>query len=262
MQQPRLEDLVRQVAIVFAAILQVYASYSGGDSVGTIAQETRSLILPASFAFAIWGPIFLLCGIYAIYQALPAQRDRPALREIGWWTAAAFLANGVWIYAYTNRNFVVAQVIITIGFVAAVGGFLRLERVILPGATSTVEWRLVAPTLGLLGGWLTAACVVGLAGTLVSLGFSPEGSAAELGAAAQALLGGGIGVVVVAFARNGPSTGWVAYAGALLWALAAIVIEQQSTSTLVAGAAVVSAILVISAAVGPWRVRQENLGRA
>src|SRR5687768_10630671 len=87
MNSPQLGDIARQFAVVFAAIFQVYGSYSVGRSVGVIAQENRSLILPASYAFSIWGPIFILCGLYALYQALPAQRENSTFRAIGLWTA-------------------------------------------------------------------------------------------------------------------------------------------------------------------------------
>ena len=73
--QSQLGAIGRQFLNIFAAIFQVYASYVVGDSVGAVAQEVHSLITPASYAFAIWGPIFLLCALYAIYQALPAERE-------------------------------------------------------------------------------------------------------------------------------------------------------------------------------------------
>jgi hypothetical protein len=67
LEESRLSDVARQFANVFAAIFQIFASYTVGSAVGSIAQEYRSLILPAPYAFAIWGPIFILCGFYALH---------------------------------------------------------------------------------------------------------------------------------------------------------------------------------------------------
>jgi hypothetical protein len=250
--KPRLGDIARQFAVVFAAIFQIYASYVGGASVGAIAQENRSLILPASYAFAIWGPIFLLCGLYAIYQALPAQRENPIFRGIGWWTAAAFAANGAWIYAYTSRQFVLAQAIIVAGFVFAGGAYLRFTRPDSGENFATIQRWVVGPALGLLFGWLTAANIVGLAGTLVAQGFAATGRGAEIGGAALLLLGGAVAFFVILVSKRGSEAAWIAYGAAMLWALAAIIVAQRSASTVTTGAAAVGAILVLAAMVGPW----------
>ena len=41
MAEPRLNDILRQFAVVLTAISQVYFSYSIGQEVGGIAQENR-----------------------------------------------------------------------------------------------------------------------------------------------------------------------------------------------------------------------------
>ena len=188
----RLSDVARQFANVFAAIFQIYASYTVGSAVGAIAQEYRSLILPATFAFAIWGPIFILCGFYALHQALPAQRENPVYRAIGWWTVGAFLMNGAWSYAYTSRQFLLAQAIIFAGFVFAGGSYLRFARVAPAARATPIDNWLIGPTLGLLFGWITAANVVGLAGTLIAQDFVAIGQGAEIRDAALLLLGGAV----------------------------------------------------------------------
>ena len=259
MGQPALRDVARQFANVFGAIFQVYASSIVGDAVGVIAQEYRSPILPASFAFAIWGPIFILCGFYAILQALPAERENPVFRSIGWWTAGAFLANGVWTYAFTNRQFVLAEGIIVAGLFLAGGAYLRFARTAPKGsATDLLNW-LVAPALGLLFGWLTAAAVVGMANTLHVLGVT--GQSLERVAGALLLFGGLVASVVVLVTRTGPNGAWVSYCAAALWALVAIVVEQRSASALTTGVAIVSAMLVLVAVFGPWQTVSYPRGR-
>jgi hypothetical protein len=253
MNQPSASDYARQFAVIFTAIFQVYASYVGGQSTGDIAQEFRSLILPATYAFAIWGPIFILCSVYAIYQALPAQRESPVFRAIGWWTAGAFLANGVWIYVYSGRLFVLAQLVIFASFVCAGMAYLRFASEV-PGARATnIDNGLIGPTLGLLFGWITAANVVGLANTLVSQGLSPVGQGAGIGGAALLLFGGAVAFFVILSSKGGPAGAWIAYGAAVIWALVAVAVEQWSASLLTAGAAVVCAVLVLAALLGPWR---------
>jgi hypothetical protein len=255
LNQPRINDITRQLANVFAAIFQIYASYTVGSSVGAIAQEYRSPILPATYAFAIWGPIFILCGVYALYQALPAQRENPVFRAIGWWTVGAFLTNGAWSYGYTSRKFLLAQAIIFAGFVFAGVSYLRFARVVPSARAITIDNWLIGPTLGLHFGWLTAASIVGLAGTLIASGFAASGQDAEIRDAALLLIGGAVAFLVILASRQGPRGAWVSYSAAVLWALVAVMIEQRSTSTITTAAAAVTAVTVLLAAFGPWETR-------
>jgi hypothetical protein len=247
-------DLARQLAVVATAIFQVYASYLAGGAVGRIARGQRSLILPAGYAFTIWSLIFLLCGLYAIDQALPSRRANRVYQAVGWWSAAAFLCDGIWIFAYTNGRFLLAQTIIIAGLIAAAGAFLRLARAT-PGAKlPAIQRWIAAPALGLLAGWLTAASVVGLAGTLISQGFAASGPNAALGAAALLLLGGGVAFFALLLGKPGPGPAWIAYAAAVLWALTAVAIEQRVTSVVTTGTALICFMIVLAGAVSPWEV--------
>jgi hypothetical protein len=117
---------------------------------------------------------------------------------------------------------------------------------------ATPDNWIVGPTLGLLFGWITAATIVGLASTLVSIGFASTGQGAELGGAALLLGGGAIAFFAILAAKRGPSSAWIAYAAAALWAFVAIVVEQRSASVVTTAAAVVGALLVLLALLGPW----------
>jgi hypothetical protein len=262
MDGPRMNDVARQFASVFAAIFQIYASYTVGSSVGAIAQEYRSAILPATYAFAIWGLIFILCGVYALYQALPAQRENPIFRAIGWWTVGAFLANGAWSYAFTNRQFILAQGIILAGFVCAGGAYFSFGRVVPAARATNIDNWLIGPTLGLLFGWLTAANVVGLAGTLIASGFPARDQGAEIWDATLLLLGGAVACFVTVASRRGPYGAWVSFAAAMLWALVAVIVEQRSIPPITATTAAITAIMVIGAAVGRWGTPTWSPGRS
>lgn len=263
MADTRLGDIFRQFAVVLTAISQVYFSYTIGQEVGGVAQENRSTILPATYAFSIWGAIFLLCLLYAVYQALPVNRESPIFRAVGWWSAGAFLCNTIWNQIYISRQFVLSQVVILCGVLFAGMAYFRFVQTAAPGRMKSVENWIVAPALGLLFGWLTAANVVGLASVLVANGFAPTGEGAELGGAALLVFGSVIAFFVVVFSRPGPSSAWVAYGAAVIWALIAVFLEQRSASQLVGVAAVVGIVLVLAAMLGPWtRVPRTRLPAA
>ncbi len=68
-------DVARQAANVVGAIFQVVAGMilARGEMPG----EEITQIQPSNFAFVVWAPIFMLFLAYAVYQALPAQRESP-----------------------------------------------------------------------------------------------------------------------------------------------------------------------------------------
>ncbi len=89
--------VARQAANLAGALFQVGATVVAGAAIQEAVNEgPRSLVEPATYAFAIWPLIFALSLAYAIYGALPANRENPLLRRIGWLTAGAFLCTGLW----------------------------------------------------------------------------------------------------------------------------------------------------------------------
>ncbi|MFT4040464.1 MAG: hypothetical protein QM692_19950 [Thermomicrobiales bacterium] len=255
MTESRPSDLARQIAVLLMAIAQIAASYSIGREVGGVAQEYRTFVFPTTWAFSIWGIIFLLCLIYGIYQALPAQRESPIFRAVGWWSAAAFLCNSLWNQVFISRQFALAQIVIFAGFVCAGMAYWRFVQTAGGRRLPQVMHWVVGPVFGLLFGWITAANVVGLASTLVANGVSATGEGAEPGAAALLIFGSAIAFFVIVLSRSGPASAWIAYAAAVIWALVAVFIEQQAASPLASGAAVAGILLILLALIGPWNRR-------
>jgi hypothetical protein len=139
-------DLPRQVATVVGAVFQVLAGAI--VPIGAIAKETPSLVIPADYAFAIWGPIFLLCLAYAVYQALSANRANPLLRRVGWFFAGAFFLNSLWEVLVPLRQPVLLQAILVGIFACLAVNCLRLVRSE-HGVLGLADRWLVALPLGL-----------------------------------------------------------------------------------------------------------------
>lgn len=243
-------DAARRVANVLGAIAQVVAGFFGvavGLDVGAVSDQNRTTIVPSGYAFAIWGPIFLLALAYAAYQALPRQRTDPLLRRIGWFTAAGFAGNAVWEVLFPARQFVASQVLIVAVWVCLAVAFARIVDGMRAGATAGERW-LVALPIGLLFGWLTAATAVGVATTLVALGVAAAGPAAVFGGAALLVFGAAVAGAVVARAKAGPWQAWIPYLAAVLWALAAVAVGHRSDAPAVAVTAIVLAVVLVAVA--------------
>ena len=243
-------DLPRQVATVVGAVFQVLAGAI--VPIGAIAKETPSLVIPADYAFAIWGPLFLLCLAYATYQALPANRHNPLLQRVGWFLAGAFFLNGLWEVLVPLRQPVMLQAILAGIFACLAVGYVRLVRSDRSVWNRANRW-LVALPLGLLFGWITAANVVSFNDTLVELGILGSGVGGALVGAFLLLLGAVLASWVILVSAVSPLQSLLAYATSVLWALAGVVVEQYDASLLTTGAAVVSAMLVALVLFGALR---------
>ncbi len=251
-------DLSRQMATVVGALFQVLAGAI--VPIAAIAGDTPSLVVPVDYAFAIWGPIFLLCLAYALYQALPANRANPLQRRVGWFFAGAFFLNGLWEVLVPLRQPVLLQAILAGIFACSAIAYLRLVRWD-RGVLSWADRWLVALPLGLLFGWITAANVVSFNDTLVETGFLGRGGVGEaLVGACLLLAGAAVAYVVIWVSKAGPLQALLAYAGAVLWALAGVVINQYDASLLTTGAALLSGALLAIAIISTLRRSRTPIG--
>jgi hypothetical protein len=252
-------DKVRQTTNVAGALFQILAGPLGtllfGVSVGEVSDRNGTSVVPAGYAFSIWGVIFALCLAYAVYQALPRERENPLLRRVGWFSAGAFLLNGLWTFVFPAQLFIASQVVILGVFLCAGAAFLLVSRPAGKYVVSLAGRWLVALPLGLLFGWITAATLVGFATTLAGVG-AFDGGLGEAAFGAWLLLAGGlVAAGVIRVSRNGPWQGILAYSAAVLWALVAVVVNQYDASLLTTVSAVAAAVIVVLALLGRFRGR-------
>lgn len=245
-------DISRQVLTVIGAIFQVAAGAWAGPQMSEIANEFRSTILPSGWAFSIWGPIFLLAAIYAVWQALPANRENPLLRRVGWFIAAGYIGNGIWEIVYPNRQFIIAQVVIVAILIVLAAAFLWTIRTNREQPLSTTERWIVAMPLGLYFGWITAATSVGMAATLNVFGIADAGTAAVVLGVVLLVVSGLIALAMIRSGHTGPREGWIAYAAAIVWALTGVTINQWEASPGTAVAAIVIGVIVVAVVV--WQL--------
>jgi hypothetical protein len=237
------KDVVRQAANVVGAVFQIVVPVFTGPVVGRVSGENPTLVVPGDYAFVIWTPIFLLALVYAVYQALPSNRENSLLRRIGWFSALAYISNGIWEIVFPAREFVLSQVVFVGITTCAVAAFVLVQRG--AGSGGRFDRWLVAPAFGLLAGWVTAAFFVGFVTVLVATGVLGGGGIGEAVLGALMLtVGGAIACAVILVGRNGPAQGYLAYGGAVLWALTGVVANQYQNSVITSTTAVVCALVV------------------
>jgi len=235
---------LQRAAVLFFAIAQILVTLlprlGVGEAIGDRSDVVRTLITPAGWAFAIWGPLYAGSIVHAVYQALPAQRGNALLGRIGWHAAGAYLGNMSWaLYTQSAQLDWISVAIILF----SLANLLAIFRIVAaaPGL-SAGERFLAALPLSALAAWLTAAAIVNITAALKYHGVS-AGAAVETVGAAVVAVGGIIAALALWRGRGNP---W--YALVFLWALAGINATGGDASHRVGVALLVSALLVVLSA--------------
>ncbi len=239
-------DLARQLANVVGALFQVGMTAVASAAISEVTGERTPLIEPALYAFSIWSLIFALSLAYAGYQALPANRENPLLRNVGWFTAVAFACTGLWSVFVPERQLLLALAMLAVVFVCLTFVYRRVVDAASGRVLGRGERWLVALPVGVFLGWITAANLISLSSEVVRLGLvgSSGGAGEAVLGAALLLLGGVLAAAVVLAGKAGPAQGYLAYGATVLWALVAVVVQQYDASVLTTSAALVAAVTV------------------
>lgn len=233
------------VPIVFA-ILQILTPtlplFGVGQQIGSQSDTVRTLITPAGWAFSIWGALYTGALVFAVFQALPAQRDNRLLDLVRLPAAGAFAGNAVWaLYTQIYGLSAISVVIIAAALVCLLIAYRRFAD--WPHSfTAGQRWCAVLP-LTALASWLTVATTVNIAASLRFHGVE-GGSATPLIAAAVLLIAGAIGAAALLKGRGNPP-----YAIVFLWALSAIHAAGGQQASPVALSAGLAALMIVAATI-------------
>ncbi|TAD83954.1 MAG: hypothetical protein EAY70_01575 [Sphingomonadales bacterium] len=245
-------SLGQRLAIILAVVVQIGAGFLPrfgiGEFIGDRSDAVRTLITPAGWAFAIWGPLFALSVAFAVWQALPAQRSNALLARIGWPAAIALAAQGVWSTYTQLANLTFVSVVIIL--VSLAGLLIVLRALVSAPVLSRGERIFAAPAFSALAAWLTAASIVNIAASLKYHGFAGADPAPVL-AAVMIVIGSVIAATATARVRGAPLYGLV-----FSWALIAINAAGGQRYPALGWAALGGIVVVV--AVTAWQLSRKD----
>jgi hypothetical protein len=212
-----------------------------GKNTAQISDANPTLITPAGYVFSIWGIIYILLGVFVVFQALPSQQGKDFQKQIGWLFALSSLANIAWLFLWQFEYLSLSVVLMFLLLSSLILIYLRLG--IGKSKVGMREKLVFHLPFSVYLGWITIASIANVAATLVSIkwdgfGISPETWAAVI--IAVALL---IAILVVASRKD------VAYALVIIWALVGIAVKQSGNQTIVMLTEVSAVIVTIALAV-------------
>ena len=221
-----MKDTLRQISVILTILATITvnglanALPINGQNTGEISDRFEVYFVPAGYVFSIWGLIYLGLIAFAIFQALPSQRDNPRLRAAGWWVSLGGLANIAWIFLWHYEQFPLTLVAMLVLLATLIVTYLHLE--IGRSAVSAAERWAVRLPFSIYLGWITVATVANVTSVLDFLQWDGFGIAPEIWMSIVLAA-----VLVIAVLMNFTRRD-VAYAAVILWALAGISVKHAA----------------------------------
>ncbi|MDX2140562.1 MAG: tryptophan-rich sensory protein [Chloroflexota bacterium] len=236
--------------IVAAVGTVVYNSLSQIIPIGVatnaeLANRLPIYFFPANFTFSIWGVIFISWIVYAVYQALPAQRSNPFVRAVGVWFALSSLGNIGWLLAFQYEQFALSMLPIVWLLVTLGVAYVRIRQVDAP--MTTADYWCISVPFSIYFAWSAVATVANTSYTIYSsAGLTPDSP--WLGITQQAwgaimLVVAGVITSAVAFINRD-----IAYIAVIVWAFVGIIArypEVQAVALTAGAVAGIGALLVL-----------------
>jgi len=179
-----MKDTLRQIAVALTIMATIVVNILAdalpinGLGTGQISDMFKVYFVPAGYVFSIWGLIYLGLIAFAVFQALPAQRENPRMRNTGWWICLGGLANMAWIFLWHYEMFALTVVAMLVLLATLIVTYLRLG--IGRTKVSRAERYTTQLTFSIYLGWITVATVANITSLLDYLNWNGFGIAAEI----------------------------------------------------------------------------------
>lgn len=222
---------LRYANIVFFVLTVILNSLAGstkiigGRNTADVSNANSTLITPAGYVFAIWGVIYILLGIFVVYQALPSQKGKEYLNKISWLFILSSIVNIAWLFVWQFEYLSLSVLLIFALLVTLIAIYVRLGI----GKSNAILREKLAVHLpfSVYLGWITVASIADVAATLVSYnwnGFGISPSTWAILVVAVALV---ITMLMLVTRKD------IAFALVIIWALAGIGVNHTGNQTVI-----------------------------
>lgn len=191
-----------------------------GMTTGVVSDAYPNLFAPAGVTFSIWGIIYLLLGVYTVYQGTVKKARAKVVGRVNRWFAFSSLVNAVWIFAWHYR--VIWLTLLFMG--ALLWSLIRIADILRTSSLTTTEKLVIKVPFGVYFGWITVATIANATVFLVSLGWDGYPLLPEVWMVIALLTGTAISIRRMVLDQN------IAYGLVPVWAYAGIWLKHTSAT--------------------------------
>ena len=231
-------NMVAFMAVVLVNGLAGSTTLIGGKTTAQVSDANPTLITPAGYVFSIWGVIYVLLGVFVVFQALPSEKGREFREKVGWLFILSSILNIVWLFLWQFEYLSFSVVVMFLLLATLILIYLRLGI-----GKSKVQLReKIAFHLpfSVYLGWITIASIANVAATLVSINWDGFGISPETWAIIIAITALLIAILVVLTRKD------FAYGLVVIWALLGIAVKQSTNQNIVTATEISTIILAIT----------------
>jgi len=221
----RSSNIVAFVITVLVNGLAGSTTLLGGVNTAEISDSNPTLITPAGYVFSIWGIIYVLLGLFVIFQALPSQKEKDYQKQIGWLFVLSSIINIAWLFLWQYK-LLSASVILMFLLLATL--ILIYTRLSIGKSQVTIQEKLaIHIPFSVYLGWITIASIANVSVTMVSANWDGFGINPEIWATLIVIVALLITLLVLSTRRD------VAYSLVIIWALIGIAVKQSENQNIV-----------------------------
>jgi len=208
-------------------------------TIGEISKQYDNLFTPASYAFAIWGIIFLgllAYGIFQIRRAFFSDKPSPFIEQTGYWFILTNVLNSLWVIAFVY-DYTGLSVLIMLGILFSLIKIIlntNMERWDAPKSTIAFVWWPIC----LYSGWISVATIANISAYLTKVGW--EGTLfSEISWTVIMIVIATLLNLVMIWKRNMRE-----FAAVGVWALFAIYVRHKDSLEIIAYTALTGSIIL------------------
>lgn len=234
--------IITLIVIVLATIAANYLGFQANTDTGNIANDTfagANYFFPETYVFTtIWPVIYLGIVGWAIYQALPANRDNPRFRAAAPWLMVNLILNGLWVWVFGMEMFVTTLPIMFALVFTGVIAYSKLEI----GQTEVSTWeRILQIPISIYLAWLTVATVANISSALISIEWGGFGLSYETWGVIMLL----VGAVLSLFLYRTFYRDWV-FLLVYIYAYVGIIVRYGDVQPILIAASAGAAVLLLA----------------
>lgn len=230
------------VSVVFVIVVN-YVSQAlrlNDTTIGEISRKYDNLFTPASYAFAIWGIIFLGLLAYSIFQirrAFFSAKESNFIEKTGYWFIIANVLNCSWVFACVY-DYIGLSVLIMFGILISLVKIIlntNMERWNAPIEIIAFVWWPIC----IYSGWIAVATIANISIYLTKIGWEGAFLSQENWTIIMVIVATILNLIII-WKRNMREFALVG-----VWALIAIYFKQKPTYETIATTAMIGGIILI-----------------
>ena len=219
----------------------------GGKNTAELSDNIPNLFVPAGITFAIWGIIYFLIILFAIYLAKDLfkkeKTTKPFLERISFFFILASLANIIWIFLWHYEQVLLSLLTMLVLFGSLLVMYLRLN--IGKEEVSLKEKLFIHVPISVYIGWITVATIANITAVLVTIGWDGFGVSEEIWTMLVMIVAAIITILMLIKRKD------CAYSAVIIWALIGIYLKRMTNDpiyglqTQIAYTAVIAIVIIL-----------------